>query len=75
MLMHAMIAKATNSGERTIILNTERDIIWNRPWYESLGFTMVNPTDWTDAMADVVSAQTEMGLDWSTRVHMRLALA
>ncbi len=55
-------------------LNTEHDIIWNRPWYESLGFVVVNPTDWTDAMADVVGAQTKMGLDWSTRVHMRLTL-
>lgn len=75
MLTHAMIAKATDSGERTIILNTERDIIWNRPWYESLGFTVVDSTDWTGAMADVVGMQTEMGLDWSTRVHMRLTLA
>jgi hypothetical protein len=49
-------------------------VAWNRPWYERHGFTVVAPSDWTAALQKVTDYQTEDGLDWTTRVHMRLLL-
>ena len=45
-----------------------------RPWYERHGFAVVAPEDWTPALREVVQYQTEDGLDWTTRVHMRIEL-
>ncbi len=74
MLMDTATAEAVRAGETTIVLNTQADIVWNRPWYESLGFAVVPRESWTEAMTEATEGQTAAGLDWSTRVHMRKAL-
>lgn len=73
-LLNSVIRHARVSGEPTLILNTQADIPWNRPWYEKFGFQVVEPNDWTEGMRECTADQTEAGLDWSTRVHMRLSL-
>jgi predicted N-acetyltransferase YhbS len=73
-LMRRIIADAEAAGESSLVLNTQADVVWNRPWYESIGFRVVPPEDWTDGMRAIVDEQTAEGLDWSTRVHMRLPL-
>jgi len=73
-LMGRVIADARRNGEATVVLSTQGDVEWNRPWYERLGFEVVEPSEWTAGMCRVTAAQTSAGLDWSTRVHMRLVL-
>lgn len=73
-LMRRIIADAEAAGEPSLVLNTQADVVWNRPWYESLGFRVVPPEDWTDGMRAIVAEQAAEGLDWSTRVQMRLDL-
>jgi 4-diphosphocytidyl-2-C-methyl-D-erythritol kinase len=71
-LLHEVIDRARAAGERSLVLNTQADVSWNRPWYERHGFVVVVPGDWTPALREVTDYQTDDGLDWTTRVHMRL---
>lgn len=73
-LMNFVISKAQQAKMRWVTLNTQTDVAWNQPWYETLGFEVVDREDWDESMSAVVEAQTAAGLDWSTRVHMRLSL-
>jgi predicted N-acetyltransferase YhbS len=73
-LMRKVIDDATQAGEPTIVLNTQADVAWNQPWYERFGFELVPPDSWTPTMQAIVEEQTAVGLNWSTRVHMRLTL-
>lgn len=73
-MMRAVIDDARIAGEATIVLNTQRDLVWNMPWYESLGFREVPEAEWTPAMAATTEQQAATGLDWATRVHLRLHL-
>jgi GNAT superfamily N-acetyltransferase/ABC-type phosphate/phosphonate transport system substrate-binding protein len=73
-LLAAVIRKARAVGESTIVLNTQDDVPWNRPWYEKFGFVVVPPSEWTPSMHTVTAEQTVDGLKWDTRVHMRLTL-
>ena len=61
--------------ELTIVLDTQADVAWNKPWYERFGFEVVDQSEWTPAMRDIVQRQTAAGFRWATRVHMRRSLA
>jgi GNAT superfamily N-acetyltransferase len=74
-LLRSVIDAAIARGEPSIVLNTQRDIPWNLPWYERHGFAVVAPGDWTPALKRIADEQSKAGLDWTTRVHMRLRLA
>jgi len=73
-LLDDVIARARADGEASVVLNTQSDVSWNRPWYERHGFGVVEPEDWTPALREVMEYQPEDGLDWTTRVHMRIQL-
>lgn len=73
-LLTAVIERARAAGERTIVLNTQADVPWNKPWYERHGFAVVPPEVWTADMHVIADEQRAHGFDWSTRVHMRLTL-
>jgi predicted N-acetyltransferase YhbS len=73
-LLKTVAASAKGMGYRSIVLNTQTDVPWNRPWYERHGYVVVDPADWTPDMHVIAKEQTESGLDWTTRVHMRLSL-
>jgi GNAT superfamily N-acetyltransferase len=73
-LLDAIIRHAKAVGEPTIVLSTQDDVAWNRPWYEKFRFVVVPPAEWTPAMHAVAAEQTADGLNWATRVHMRLTL-
>lgn len=73
-LVEHACAELAGDGHATVVLNTDRDIPWNAPWYGRLGFVVVDPVEWTDDMRQVAAEQVEMGLDWATRVHMRRSL-
>jgi GNAT superfamily N-acetyltransferase len=74
LLLEHVIQVARHNGDPTILLNTQADIVWNRPWYERFGFVVIPRDRWTAAMHAVVEEHTAEGLDWETRVHMRLVL-
>ena len=73
-LLQAAIDRCRRVGRVAIVLSTQDDVPWNRPWYERFGFTVVQEGDWDAAMHETTREQSQLGLDWSTRVHMRLAL-
>jgi GNAT superfamily N-acetyltransferase len=73
-LLLAVIDRCRSVKRRSIVLNTQTDIPWNRPWYERFGFVVVPPAEWDADMHEAIKEQTESGLNWATRVHMRLVL-
>jgi GNAT superfamily N-acetyltransferase len=73
-LLNDVIERARAAGEPSIVLNTQADVAWNRPWYERHEFVVVEPDDWAPALREVTEYQTEDGLDWTSRVHMRRVL-
>ena len=52
------------------VLNTERSIPWNAPWYRRLGFTEVDSLNWTDWMIRTKQEQESVGVSWADRVWM-----
>ena len=73
-LLRSAIERCERVGRRSIVLNTQTDVPWNRRWYERFGFVVVPVEEWDDDMREAAAEQEANGLDWSTRVHMRLAL-
>ena len=73
-LLRRVIDEARRAGEASMVLNTQSDIAWNRPWYERHGFVVVPPEAWSEALRAIARDQMQQGVDWSARVHMRLAL-
>jgi predicted N-acetyltransferase YhbS len=73
LLAHAIELAAARGG-RSIVLNTERDVPWNAPWYARTGFEVVPEAAWSPALRAVTEQQRATGLDWSRRVHMRKKL-
>jgi GNAT superfamily N-acetyltransferase len=64
---------AASQGYEAVTLTTFRDIPWNRPFYASLGFTIVPPDALTLALASIVHEEGRRGLDPALRVVMRRA--
>lgn len=73
-LLLAAIDRCRNVGRTAVVLNTQTDVPWNRPWYERFGFVVVPRNAWDTDMYETEREQTEAGLDWTSRVHMRLSL-
>ena len=73
-LLRHVLAAARRGDEASMVLNTQADVAWNRPWYERHGFVVVPPSEWSEALHAIARDQAQGGLDWSTRVHMRCAL-
>jgi GNAT superfamily N-acetyltransferase len=73
-LLQGAIDRCRRLERTAIVLNTQTDVPWNRPWYERFGFVVVPRSEWDLDMHEAEREQTEAGLDWSTRVHMRLVL-
>ncbi len=73
-LLRAVIERARADGEASIVLNTQTDVPWNAPWYGRHGFVVVPREECSDGLLAIEREQTAHGLDWSTRVHMRLTL-
>lgn len=73
-LVDAVVGWAEDRGATSLTLSTFRDVPWNGPWYERLGFEVD-----ADAVADprfaaVRRHEAELGLDLDARVVMRRPL-
>lgn len=73
-LLDAVIARARRDGDASLVLNTQTDVPWNAPWFSRRGFVTVPRDAWSEGLRSIERAQTEAGLDWTTRAHMRLTL-
>ncbi len=66
----AALIEYVTSGERAVTLTTFRDVPWNQPYYERLGFRAVTET--SPGLTEVMRAEASRGLDPATRVAMIL---
>jgi 4-diphosphocytidyl-2-C-methyl-D-erythritol kinase len=62
---------AATSGYQSVTLTTFRDVPFNMPFYERLGFRVVPPSQLSPALRAVVQDETRRGLDPSRRVVMK----
>jgi GNAT superfamily N-acetyltransferase len=70
LVMHVCRWAAT-SGYGAVTLTTFREIRWNMPFYERLGFQVIPPPDLSPALRAVVQDEIRRGLDPSRRVVMK----
>ena len=62
---------AADAARPYITLTTFRDVPWNRPLYEHLGFAVIDGDDIGPELAAVCREEAAHGLDPATRVCMR----
>lgn len=66
----AALIEHVTRGDRPVTLTTFRDVPWNEPYYERLGFRAV--TTPSPGLAEVMRVEASRGLDPATRVAMVL---
>ncbi|UHS56061.1 GNAT family N-acetyltransferase [Agrobacterium vaccinii] len=72
-LMHVMIDRAAKRALHCITLTTDRLVPFNAPFYEKLGFSILESGDLSAHLRDRLSVQIAHGLDPQRRVAMALA--
>jgi GNAT superfamily N-acetyltransferase len=65
---------AEASGYCAITLTTLRHIPWNAPWYQRLGFRVLEEYEWSAALRDLLHEEIHRGLPANQRVAMRREL-
>jgi GNAT superfamily N-acetyltransferase len=70
-LIMAICNWARTRGIKTMSLSTFREIPWNAPYYERLGFRIVPEGELTEDLVGVREAEARVGLLVSQRVIMR----
>jgi GNAT superfamily N-acetyltransferase len=65
---------ATAQGFSSITLTTFRDLPWNMPFYERLGFVEIPPTELGASLESILLDEARRGLDPARRVAMRRRL-
>lgn len=65
---------ARDHGYSAMTLTTYRDVPWNAPYYERLGFRALDEDELTPGLRRIRSHETELGLDYRPRVAMRREL-
>ena len=69
-LLRAAMIDARNSGFRTLTLTTFRDVPWNAPFYERLGFEEVTALDAHPRLAGELALEADDGLPVERRCAM-----
>ena len=62
---------AAGNGYASVTLTTFRDVPWNMPFYERLGFRVIPTPELSPALCAVVQDETRRGLDPLRRVVMK----
>jgi len=73
-LVNALCEWAAREGYSSITLTTFRDVPWNMPFYERLGFRMIAPAVLSPALRSLRDDEARRGLDPERRVAMRREL-
>ena len=71
----AALIEHVTSGERAVTLTTFRDVPWNQPYYERLGFRALTETsvaETSPGLAEIMREEASRGLDPANRVAMVL---
>jgi GNAT superfamily N-acetyltransferase len=74
-LVQAMLAQARADRHRGVTLTTFRHLAFNAPFYESVGFRVLTPSELTPGLAAILADEARRGLDPAKRVAMRRDLA
>lgn len=74
-LLDALEAIAHARGLPALTLTTDAHVPWNRPWYESLGFSVLGPDEQGPEVAEAVADEARRGFDLSRRVAMRRSVS
>ncbi|MEM7703189.1 MAG: GNAT family N-acetyltransferase [Pseudomonadota bacterium] len=69
-LMRACLVDARNSGFKAVTLTTFRDVPWNAPFYEKLGFEEVSALDAHPRLAGELALEADHGLPMQRRCAM-----
>ena len=73
-LVDHLAAVAAGEGCPAVTLTTFRDVPWNAPYYERLGFTLVEPADQGPELRALVAAEAQRIPGDAPRVAMRRAV-
>lgn len=74
-LVQRVCQLAQAAGYPGVTLATFRDVIWNAPFYQRLGFQIVPPAEQTPGLQALVTRERERGLHTDLRVVMRFDLS
>lgn len=58
----------------TVTLTTCRDVPWNAPYYQRLGFEIIDESQLTDALRDILQAEIDAGFKATDRCAMAIQL-
>jgi GNAT superfamily N-acetyltransferase len=73
-LIQTICAWAVSKRLPALTLTTFRDVPWNKPYYERLGFSVVDPATLSPAHVQIVRDEASRGFDPARRVTMILRL-
>ena len=73
-LVEAVLGWARAEGRPSITLTTFRDVAWNAPFYERMGFRVLGRSELTSDLDAIVRDESARGLDLDRRVVMRCDL-
>lgn len=73
-LVQTVIDWAREQSFDQLLLVTFRHLPWNAPFYEKLGFDIVDPSDYGADIRSLIDEESEAGLDVANRVVMRYSL-
>jgi GNAT superfamily N-acetyltransferase len=73
-MMRTAIDAAKDRSHRAVTLTTFRDVAWNRPFYEKLGFRVLAPSELSPELAAVLGDEASRGLAPDERCAMELRL-
>ncbi|WP_273827630.1 GNAT family N-acetyltransferase [Providencia rettgeri] len=59
----------------TVTLTTCRDVPWNAPYYQRLGFEILNKSQLTDTLRDILQYEIDAGFQATDRCAMAIQLA
>ena len=70
-LIENLAATARTEGRPALTLTTFRDVPWNAPYYQRLGFVIVDPAEQEPQLAALVSRESATIPSDAPRVAMR----
>src|SRR5262249_15387287 len=73
-LVQAVLSWARAARHSAVTLTTFREIPWNAPFYERLGFCVIDRTELSPDLEAIVRDEASRGLDPAQRVVMRCAV-
>jgi GNAT superfamily N-acetyltransferase len=74
-LIEVCCSEAVARGLFQVTLTTFRDVPWNEPYYQRLGFQTLAALELDQRLASILAAEIEAGLPGDRRCAMRLNLA